>query len=106
MRQTFIGWSYIRGRAASMYYGRSPPCLLQLRVIRAFKSTLEDLEERRSVHSLLSLHSLRSSRLHAGRHLSDNTFTDEDSMKSPSPLGQNSRNGQLELPRPVHETSI
>uniref|UniRef100_U5EU54 Calcium-transporting ATPase n=1 Tax=Corethrella appendiculata TaxID=1370023 RepID=U5EU54_9DIPT len=33
----------------------------QLRVIRAFKSTLEDLEERRSIHSL---HSLRSSRSH------------------------------------------
>lgn len=29
---------------------------LQLRVIRAFRSTLEDLEERRSVHSLRSLH--------------------------------------------------
>ncbi|GAB0092104.1 Calcium-transporting ATPase [Sergentomyia squamirostris] len=35
----------------------------QLRVIRAFKSTLEDLEERRSVHSL---HSLRSSRSPTG----------------------------------------
>ncbi|XP_044008548.1 plasma membrane calcium-transporting ATPase 2 isoform X2 [Aphidius gifuensis] len=52
----------------------------QLRVIRAFKSTLEDLEERRSVHSLHSLHSMRSSRSHTGpRPLSDFTFIDEDS---------------------------
>nr|XP_022915535.1 plasma membrane calcium-transporting ATPase 2 isoform X3 [Onthophagus taurus] len=54
----------------------------QLRVIRAFKSTLEDLEERRSVHSLHSLHSMRSSRSHTGpwppRPLSDITYIDED----------------------------
>ncbi|KAJ8983080.1 hypothetical protein NQ317_007122 [Molorchus minor] len=54
----------------------------ELRVIRAFKSTLEDLEERRSVHSLHSLHSLRSSRSHTGpwppRPLSDITYIDED----------------------------
>ncbi|CAH0562669.1 unnamed protein product [Brassicogethes aeneus] len=54
----------------------------QLRVIRAFKSTLEDLEERRSVHSLHSLHSLRSSRSHTGpwppRPFSDITYIDED----------------------------
>ncbi|EFN65038.1 hypothetical protein EAG_07655 [Camponotus floridanus] len=50
-----------------------------LRVIRAFKSTLEDLEERRSVHSLHSLHSMRSSRSHTGpRPLSDFTYIDED----------------------------
>lgn len=59
---------------------------LQLRVIRAFKSTLEDLEERRSVHSLHSLHSLRSSRSHTGpwppRPLSDITYIDEDASKA------------------------
>lgn len=38
----------------------------QLRVVRAFKSTLEDLEEKRSVHSFHSFHSLRSSRSHHG----------------------------------------
>lgn len=38
----------------------------QLRVVRAFKSTLEDLEEKRSVHSFHSLHSIRSSRSHQG----------------------------------------
>lgn len=57
----------------------------QLRVVRAFKSTLEDMEERRSVHSLHSLHSLRSSRSHPGpRPLSDISYIDED-LKTPSP---------------------
>lgn len=63
------------------------PCLcLQLRVIRAFKSTLEDLEERRSVHSLHSLHSLRNSRSMQGqRPLSDGSFADdEQQIKTPS----------------------
>ncbi|XP_028966499.1 plasma membrane calcium-transporting ATPase 2 [Galendromus occidentalis] len=36
----------------------------QLRVVRAFKSTLEDMEDKRSVHSVHSLHSIRSSRSH------------------------------------------
>ncbi|KAI5699891.1 hypothetical protein M8J76_013008 [Diaphorina citri] len=49
---------------------------LQLRVIRAFKSTLEDLEERRSVHSL------RSSRSNQGcKPFSDMSFIDEDNYK-------------------------
>lgn len=57
----------------------------QLRVVRAFKSTLEDMEEKRSVHSLHSLHSLRSSRSHPGnRPLSDISYIDED-VKTPSP---------------------
>lgn len=60
------------------------PCVLQLRVIRAFKSTLEDMEERRSVHSL---HSMRSSRSHPGpRPLSDITYIDEDPVKTPNTL--------------------
>jgi hypothetical protein len=65
----------------------SPSLCLQLRVIRAFKSTLEDLEERRSVHSLHSLHSLRSSRSHPGpRPLSDISYIDADDalLKTPS----------------------
>jgi hypothetical protein len=54
----------------------------QLRVVRAFKSTLEDMEERRSVHSL---HSLRTSRSHPGpRPLSDISFIDEE-VNAPSP---------------------
>lgn len=57
--------------------------LQQLRVVRAFKSTLEDMEERRSVHSLHSLHSLRSSRSHP-KQLSDISYIDED-VKTPSP---------------------
>ncbi|XP_029665731.1 plasma membrane calcium-transporting ATPase 2 isoform X2 [Formica exsecta] len=64
--------------------GRSPSQdYYMLRVIRAFKSTLEDLEERRSVHSLHSLHSMRSSRSHTGpRPLSDFTYIDEDSTNT------------------------
>lgn len=66
-----------------------PSLFLQLRVIRAFKSTLEDLEERRSVHSLHSLHSMRSSRSHTGpRPLSDFTYIDED----PTNTAQNAVN--------------
>ncbi|XP_065297274.1 plasma membrane calcium-transporting ATPase 2 isoform X2 [Dermacentor albipictus] len=55
----------------------------QLRVVKAFKSTLEDMEDQRSIHSL---HSLHSSRSHPGgaRPLSDISFIDEDA-KSPSP---------------------
>lgn len=103
---------------------------LQLRVIRAFKSTLEDLEERRSVHSLHSLHSLRSSRSHTGpwppRPLSDITYIDEDPanpvaqrvkddqrpVPSPNTLRLPPHNAQYapaspaDLPKPVHETRI
>ena len=50
----------------------------QLRVIRAFKSTLEDLEEKRSEHSV---HSLRSSRSQSGlRPLSDITYIDDEAL--------------------------
>ncbi|XP_030748685.1 plasma membrane calcium-transporting ATPase 2 isoform X2 [Sitophilus oryzae] len=101
----------------------------QLRVIRAFKSTLEDLEERRSVHSLHSLHSLRSSRSHTGpwppRPLSDITYIDEDpahpaqrpkddQRPAPSPNtlrlpihhAQYASPAPADLPKPVHETRI
>ncbi|XP_049529116.1 plasma membrane calcium-transporting ATPase 2 isoform X3 [Dermacentor silvarum] len=55
----------------------------QLRVVKAFKSTLEDMEDQRSIHSL---HSLHSSRSHPGgaRPMSDISYIDEDA-KSPSP---------------------
>lgn len=59
------------------------PCVFQMRVINAFKSTLEDLQERRSVRSL---HSLRSSR--SSHPLSDIKYIDED-PKTPSPLSSN-----------------
>jgi len=43
--------------------------------VKAFKSTLEDLEEKRSVHSFQSLHSIRSSRSHHGhRPISDEVY--------------------------------
>jgi len=47
----------------------------QLRVIRAFKSTLEDMEEKRSCHSM---HSLRSTRSHLARPMSDISYIDEE----------------------------
>ena len=72
-----------RWLASSLPDRTSSSLFLQLRVIRAFKSTLEDLEERRSVHSLHSLHSMRSSRSHTGpRPLSDFTYIDEDPTNS------------------------
>ena len=52
---------------------------MQLRVVRAFKSTLEDMEERRSVHSLQAL---RTSRSHPGpRPLSDISYIDEEARE-------------------------
>lgn len=80
-----------------------PSLCLQLRVIRAFKSTLEDLEERRSVHSLHSLHSLRSSRSHTGlRPLCDISYIDEDPVKTPSPLNDRDKtNNSSMLPKMV-----
>ncbi|KAL1449107.1 hypothetical protein WDU94_000340 [Cyamophila willieti] len=61
----------------------------QLRVIRAFKSTLEDLEERRSAQSL------RSARSQIGgqRPLSDITYIDEDPpIKTPTDYYNNTNN--------------
>ncbi|XP_014670937.1 PREDICTED: plasma membrane calcium-transporting ATPase 2-like [Priapulus caudatus] len=54
----------------------------QLRVVRAFRSTLEEVEDGRSIHSLHSMHSLRSSRSHH-RPLSEIQFID-DPLKSPT----------------------
>merc|ERR1719340_281954 len=52
----------------------------QLRVIRAFKSTLEDMEEKRSCHSL---HSVRSTRSFLTRPASDISYIeDEEKWKS------------------------
>lgn len=77
-----------------------PMSYFQLRVIRAFKSTLEDMEEKRSVHSLHSLHSLRSSRSHPGlRPMSDISYIDEDPTKSPSPLTEGQKAGGNQFPR-------
>jgi len=47
----------------------------QLRVIRAFKSTLEDMEEKRSCHSM---HSLRSTRSYLTRPTSDISYIDDE----------------------------
>lgn len=46
--------------------------------MRAFKSTLEDLEEKRSIHSFHSLHSIRSWRGHSGhRPLTEEASTSQ-----------------------------
>lgn len=96
--------------------------MFQLRVIRAFRSNLEDLEERRSVHSL------RNSRSHTGApglyyhpflkspssllpvNLTDISYIDEDPAPGGAAGGRNtSRNGvnfNTDLQKPVQETRI
>ena len=51
------------------------PNTLQLRVIRAFKSTLEDMEEKRSCHSM---HSVRSTRSYLSRPASDISYIEDE----------------------------
>lgn len=54
--------------------------VLQLRAVRAFKSTLDEMEERRSIHSL------RTSRSNPGpKPLYDITYIDEESSGPPQP---------------------
>ncbi|XP_035892524.1 plasma membrane calcium-transporting ATPase 2 isoform X2 [Anopheles stephensi] len=64
----------------------------QLRVVRAFRSTLEDLEERRSIHSL---HSLRSSRSHPGGMSTSGTMTSQGLSNLLYPPGSNIQTGRL-----------
>ena len=52
--------------------------VFQLRVIRAFRSTLEDMEEKRSVHSM------RSTRSYMARPMSDISYVDEDTLSPTS----------------------
>lgn len=59
--------------------------MLQLRVIRAFRSTLEDMEEKRSVHSM------RSTRSYLNRPMSDISYVDEETMLSPTGTSNTSR---------------
>lgn len=65
--------------------------MFQLRVIRAFRSTLEDLNERRSMHSLHSLRSPRSGGipghpLYNFNHLLSPTYNKQQSQQPKSPL--------------------
>ena len=55
--------------------------VFQLRVIRAFRSTLEDMEEKRSVHSM------RSTRSYLARPMSDISYVDEDTLSPTSGHG-------------------
>lgn len=66
--------------------------MLQLRVIRAFKSNLEDLEDRRSIHSLRSLRNAQptqtpalSSFFHQNRALINKAASQQSSPQT-SPL--------------------
>ena len=62
----------------------------QLRVVRAFKSTLEDFEEKRSIHSFHSLHSIRSSRSQQGQRPLSAELDITSSKAAPSvPVEQN-----------------
>lgn len=109
------------------------PYHMQLRVIRAFRSTLEDLEERRSVHSLRSLRQNpnftyftgtqknltpfaahqqllqrggnQSAAAAMSSNLPDMSYIDEDNGTVENGRGQKS-NYNEDLPRPVHETRI
>lgn len=63
---------------------------MQLRVVRAFKSTLEDIEEKRSIHSFQSIPSIRSSRSHQGhRPLSAELNSPSDYQCRPFAVEQN-----------------
>ncbi|XP_015794524.1 plasma membrane calcium-transporting ATPase 2 isoform X3 [Tetranychus urticae] len=85
----------------------------QLRVVRAFKSTLEDMEDKRSIHSL---HSLRTSRSHPGpRPMSDISYIDEDDKTSslydyPYDLSINSCSSkapsQQQLHQQIHQQQV
>ena len=62
----WIGLSYLLLASEGLYF-----LFGQLRVVRAFRSTLADLEDKRSIHSFQSLHSLRSSRSHQGPRMAE-----------------------------------
>jgi len=75
---TAIGYSShpVVGRSGQILWIRGLTRLqTQLRVIRAFKSTLEDMEEKRSCHSM---HSLRSTRSYLTRPTSDISYIDDE----------------------------
>lgn len=59
-----------------------PMSRLQLRVIRAFKSTLEDLEERRSCQSIPSLQSLRNNKVSGSSNSKTNNTSGLDDSAS------------------------
>jgi len=73
---SFTGHHPVVGRSGQILWIRGLTRLqTQLRVIRAFKSTLEDMEEKRSCHSM---HSLRSQRSHLTRPTSDISYIDDE----------------------------
>jgi len=71
----------------------------QLRVIRAFKSTLEDMEEKRSCHSM---HSVRSTRSYLARPTSDISYIDDDEKWKAKGSGVSSNGHYIRAP---HDSS-
>ena len=60
--------------------------------MRAFRSTLEDLDEKRSIHSFHSLHSIRSSRSHQGTRPLAEECSNPDHNAKTAATDQNSSN--------------
>lgn len=71
--------------------------MLQLRVIRAFKSNLEDLEDRRSIHSLRSLRNSQTPALSSFFHQNRGFFKGNQQISSPL----SSPSGNISIPVPV-----
>ncbi|CAG0885916.1 unnamed protein product, partial [Darwinula stevensoni] len=72
----------------------------QLRVIRAFKSMLEDFEERRSVHSWHSYRSIRGIRGQPGTGEAQLCFIDDDSNPKTPPKSTQDKNHLIQNHHP------
>lgn len=64
--------------------------MLQLRVVRAFKSTIEDIEDRRSIHSLRSLRNVQNPAGQAGQSLHGLYLYQKHLKTANQPHGQSS----------------
>lgn len=77
--------------------------MLQLRVVRAFKSTLEDLEDRRSIHSMRSLRNTQGSGDKPSA-LSTLLFQNKAYFKiNPHPSSQSSPNANISIAVPSYQ---
>lgn len=73
--RALLCWAYDLGAIANIE---------QLRVMNAFKSVLDEMEERRSIHSMRS--ELQKSRSHPGPgRIADNISYIDEEVKSPTP---------------------
>lgn len=73
---------------------------MQLRVIRAFKSTLEDIEDRRSIHSLRSLRNTQSTIGPSGPALSSLFYQNRAFFKNQHSNPQTSQSGNISITVP------